>query len=222
MDRGVKIVLASGILAVGIAAAMLFRHPSPRARAPRPESPDGLVLRQENDPPLAQPPAMDRFTAQIHSPAEAPPPAGQSDRLRPGPGPDDPGQPPPPPTMARSYPPFRDRTASPGVASRGREATPGDRAHRRPRTHKIVDGDTLAQLAERYLGDAGRYLEIYQANRDLLPSPEVLPIGVELRIPPQRPPGPSSADVSPQQPLVPVAPASRLHGANHLRPNTVN
>jgi nucleoid-associated protein YgaU len=52
--------------------------------------------------------------------------------------------------------------------------------------HKVADGDTLRALAHRYLGNADRSGEIYEANRDVLPNPEVLPIGVELKIPPRR------------------------------------
>jgi nucleoid-associated protein YgaU len=49
--------------------------------------------------------------------------------------------------------------------------------------HRIVDGDTLAGLAQRYLGSSARFREIYDANRDQLPGPDLLPIGVEVRIP---------------------------------------
>ncbi len=62
------------------------------------------------------------------------------------------------------------------------------------RTHKVVDGDSLDTLAERYLNDAARAAEIYQMNRDVLSSPLVLPIGVELNIPPR----------DNQRPVVPV------------------
>ncbi len=50
--------------------------------------------------------------------------------------------------------------------------------------HRIVDGDTLAVLASRYLGDAIRSVDIFDYNRDLLASPELLPIGKDIRIPP--------------------------------------
>ena len=50
--------------------------------------------------------------------------------------------------------------------------------------HKIVDGDTLAALAARYLGNTTRGVDIYDYNRDVLPSPELLPIGKDIRIPP--------------------------------------
>lgn len=53
------------------------------------------------------------------------------------------------------------------------------------RTHRIVDGDTLGRLAERFLGDANRYEEIYALNESQLPDPNILPIGAELKIPPR-------------------------------------
>jgi phage tail protein X len=52
-----------------------------------------------------------------------------------------------------------------------------------PATHKIIDGDSLEQLAERYLGSASRAAELFEANRGVLARPELLPIGVELKIP---------------------------------------
>lgn len=51
------------------------------------------------------------------------------------------------------------------------------------RTHVVVDGDSLQKLAERYLDDPTRDGEIYRLNRAVLANPELLPIGVELRIP---------------------------------------
>lgn len=49
--------------------------------------------------------------------------------------------------------------------------------------HVVANGDTLEKLAERYLSNAGRALEIFDLNRDQLSNPHLLPIGVELRIP---------------------------------------
>jgi nucleoid-associated protein YgaU len=49
--------------------------------------------------------------------------------------------------------------------------------------HRIVDGDTLPKLAVAYLGDGDRYLDIFEANRDVLSDPRLLPIGAELAIP---------------------------------------
>jgi nucleoid-associated protein YgaU len=59
--------------------------------------------------------------------------------------------------------------------------SPADRLVR----HKIADGDTLSKLAATYLDGGDRYLEIFDLNRDVLTSPDLLPIGRELKIPPR-------------------------------------
>jgi nucleoid-associated protein YgaU len=64
-------------------------------------------------------------------------------------------------------------------ATAGRPAAPP----RPSRQHRIVDGDTLPRLADYYLGDERRYLEIFQANRHLLVQPDLLPLGERLWIP---------------------------------------
>jgi nucleoid-associated protein YgaU len=51
------------------------------------------------------------------------------------------------------------------------------------RVHTVVDGDSLPKLAARYLRDAKRSSEIFTLNRDVLKSPDLLPIGIELKIP---------------------------------------
>ena len=51
------------------------------------------------------------------------------------------------------------------------------------RTHIVVDGDSLERLASRYLSDPKRSREIYELNRETLSSPDLLPIGAELKIP---------------------------------------
>jgi hypothetical protein len=52
-----------------------------------------------------------------------------------------------------------------------------------PRTHVVVDGDSLERLANRYLSDPRRTREIYELNREVLSAPDLLPIGAELKIP---------------------------------------
>jgi nucleoid-associated protein YgaU len=59
--------------------------------------------------------------------------------------------------------------------------TPNDEVE--PRTHIVVDGDSLERLANRYLSDPQRSREIYELNREVLSAPDLLPIGAELRIP---------------------------------------
>jgi hypothetical protein len=69
------------------------------------------------------------------------------------------------------------------------EVAAAKEAQRKPgplwRKHRIVEGDTLATLAQRYLGDASRSGEIHVANIDRLANPEILPLGVTLLIPPR-------------------------------------
>ncbi len=52
-----------------------------------------------------------------------------------------------------------------------------------PQRHRIVDGDTLEGLAERYLGERHHWPLILAANSQTLVTPELLPIGVEIEIP---------------------------------------
>jgi nucleoid-associated protein YgaU len=52
-----------------------------------------------------------------------------------------------------------------------------------PRTHHVTAGDTLTRISVRYYGTALRWQEIYNANRDKLRNPDILPLDVELRIP---------------------------------------
>lgn len=80
-----------------------------------------------------------------------------------------------------------------------------------PRTHRIVDGDTLSGLATKYLGRADRFGEIYEANRDVLRSPDVLPLGAMLKIP--------SAEEPPPMQIGPMVPLSTTPAA---APNAAN
>lgn len=52
-----------------------------------------------------------------------------------------------------------------------------------PQTHVVKQGDTLSELAYKYLGTSTRFLEIYEANRDQLKSPNDLRVGMTIRIP---------------------------------------
>ncbi|WP_280215861.1 LysM peptidoglycan-binding domain-containing protein [Nocardia cyriacigeorgica] len=66
------------------------------------------------------------------------------------------------------------------------------------RTHDTVEGDTLADLADRYYGDAGKWSVIADANG--ITDPATLPIGQLLWIPDSAVPGTMPAP-SPPQPL---------------------
>ena len=204
MDRGVRIVLASVVLLGGILLAMPFRRPWRPAVLSEPDLQGELVLGQESGPAAAEPAIPPRTTARI-APAASNPLAPPTDATT-APEPTDASL--SPPALPRSYPRSLDESGSGWSRPIELETNWSGRSHESARTHKIVDGDTLATLAERYLGDAGRSLELYEVNRDLLPNPEVLPIGLELKIPPRQEEAASSPSVMPQEPLVPIPPAS--------------
>lgn len=56
-------------------------------------------------------------------------------------------------------------------------------ARRSARKHVVQEGETLFSLASRYYNDSTRFVELYQANREVLKTPEQLPEGAELVIP---------------------------------------
>jgi len=49
--------------------------------------------------------------------------------------------------------------------------------------HVVKPGETLSGLASRYLGSVARYPEIFEANRDILETPDDLRLNMRLRIP---------------------------------------
>ena len=174
MQRGAKIALASGIVIAGLAGASLFRKPAkPAASAD------------------AEPAPIDRAATSLveHDPADA---ARLSDRVDPvsaaaeslAPSSSaDAGRSPSPPRKAADV-----QAAPQSQHADEHDESPVDRAGRTPprrrgRTHRVRDGDTLSLLAADYLGSSQRYLEIFEANRDLLKNPDLLPIGAELKIP---------------------------------------
>jgi len=51
------------------------------------------------------------------------------------------------------------------------------------KTYVVEEGDTLTSIARRFYGKGTKWTVIYEANRDVLSSPDRLPVGVRLRIP---------------------------------------
>lgn len=49
--------------------------------------------------------------------------------------------------------------------------------------HVVQGGDTLSKIAKRHLDDAGRYMEIFNANKDQLKDPDKIFPGQKLVIP---------------------------------------
>lgn len=49
--------------------------------------------------------------------------------------------------------------------------------------HTVTSGETLSKIAKAYLGDANRYMEIFNANKDQLSDPDKIKVGQKLTIP---------------------------------------
>ena len=58
------------------------------------------------------------------------------------------------------------------------------------KTYTVKSGDTLSKIAKEQLGDADRWREILDANKDVIKDPNVIQPGTELKIPtPKAEPG---------------------------------
>jgi nucleoid-associated protein YgaU len=73
--------------------------------------------------------------------------------------------------------------ARPGADPASVAVKPAAAARRPARKHVVQEGETLFSLASRYYNDSTRFVELYQANREVLTTPEQLPEGAELVIP---------------------------------------
>lgn len=65
----------------------------------------------------------------------------------------------------------------------GREST-GPAAAAGRATYVVEEGDTLTSTARHVLGDGSRWREIYELNKDRISDPDVVPVGIELKLPP--------------------------------------
>jgi hypothetical protein len=181
-DPAVKVALASSILLSGILAAVAFR-PDPAASNPAGHSLSELMALRNRRLPEKQVSAPKVNEVKDNAACSAPvqtSAADSSPRIPKVLAPLD--NPPPIPAFSSKYP-------GDGPVSAGGWGMPLDppqeekQPDKGPHVHKIVDGDTLAALAERYLGSPSRAMEIFEINRNVLNDPELLPIGAELKIP---------------------------------------
>ena len=58
------------------------------------------------------------------------------------------------------------------------------KAAKEVKKHVVVSGDTLSAIAKKYYDDAGKYMKIYEANKDVIgDNPDLIKPGMELIIP---------------------------------------
>lgn len=68
-------------------------------------------------------------------------------------------------------------------ARRAEEAAQAQAEAEKPRTYVVKSGDSLSKIAKELLGDAKRWPEIFEANRDKIKDPNLIYPGQELLIP---------------------------------------
>jgi nucleoid-associated protein YgaU len=49
--------------------------------------------------------------------------------------------------------------------------------------YTVQAGDTLSKLAKAHLGDAKRYMEIFNLNKNILKDPDMIKVGQKLQLP---------------------------------------
>ena len=54
------------------------------------------------------------------------------------------------------------------------------------RTYTVKSGDTLSKIAKEMYGDAGKYPQIFEANKSMLKDPDKIYPGQVLRVPPEQ------------------------------------
>ncbi|HEX5103499.1 MAG TPA: hypothetical protein VFV87_06790 [Pirellulaceae bacterium] len=181
--RAKQLACAAGVLGAGVVLAWPFRQDAPPALPP-PAAPIDLALRRPDVALAAGPPGesspavgldvIDGAGNLVHVQTAA----YSSTR----PSLEDLG---PPPEMPIDFAPVA--VSPPSTAYVPRSLAPPSLAQKpmRPRQYTLRDGDTLEDLAKRMLGSESRAREIFEANRAVLPSPDLLPIGVTIVIPPR-------------------------------------
>ena len=51
------------------------------------------------------------------------------------------------------------------------------------RTYTVQPGDSLSKISKQFYGDANKYMNIFEANKDKMSDPDKVKVGTELRIP---------------------------------------
>lgn len=174
------------MLGVGLAVAMLFRRGDD---APLP-LPNATVVAKAELPPLVMSTTAPVPTATLMEPQFSPQPPIPATTVSSVANAEPPGELPTMPVGAGprviavdTGPSMAPAAGRPVYAVEGpSEVTPPD-GESGYRVHVIHNGDTLERLAERYMSDGARALELFDLNRDVLENPHLLPLGVELRIP---------------------------------------
>jgi nucleoid-associated protein YgaU len=175
MSVGKKLTIVLSVVIVGVSTALLFSKESSPLRFWRGASDDPFAQQVErrvgapewnpNAATTMPPPAA---TAAITQPRALPPEPTSYQTMRP---------------VGTLLAPIDGIVDSEPAVQAAPEATPSSYQSSGELRHTVEDGDNLTKIALRYLGRADAYHQIYELNRDVLSTPDLLPIGAVLRIP---------------------------------------
>lgn len=184
-----KVGLALGILLIGVVASLFHRNdaPDPDREAPslaHPTDLDNRIRHQRHTPylPNNEPPTPEvARVAEGLVPEVAPEIPGQSRPLSSSPVPE-PVRPNVPrervvpvPAPGSDIAGLDSTLTKPSAAGRNEKTNLG--------THEVVAGETLSSISLKYLGTNRRFMDVYEANRDVLRGPNDLVVGMKLKIP---------------------------------------
>lgn len=204
---GAAMVAAGVVLAAPLGGAVAKRwslEPWTGARSmPMSAVPGGVTVMPASPAPPATGPAA-AYPWPDQPPAESPAPLPRSDYAPPPPPAQLPPAPAalaaPSPTLGGTYrstlemppPPLLDGQRPPPLAvSWSASPVPQAATSARmmppalvPATYTVRDGDDLTAIASRFYGHPAAAAAVWSANRETVPDPDLLPIGVELKLPP--------------------------------------
>lgn len=174
MSRDQKIGLALGILLVGAVAAFFYRHEESTV-SPLPELKSAAEMdRRISEGPLAP---------YVNTPATNRTPSNTVDELDSGLQEAPIGLVPHPIALEPDQSAGSQTRFASSTNKAAGSTTAGVNVSVPQTTHTVKRGDTLSSIAAQYLGNAARFEEVYEANRDRLRDANDLKIGQELRIP---------------------------------------
>lgn len=186
MHRDTQIGLAMSIVLIGFAAALCFPRDSREATPALPLSEARKLDAEIERLPVRTYTNLDTATEEqstvaLRPPGTAFPPAESPFDVRIS------TQPAPAPEFADDPKPTG-RTPQTGTIASHHPATlesadADSPTQEQELVHIVRSGDTLSGLAQQYLGSVARYHEIFEANQDVLETPDDLKLNMRLRIP---------------------------------------
>jgi nucleoid-associated protein YgaU len=74
-------------------------------------------------------------------------------------------------------------STAPAAPTSPAKPTPTTAAPAAARTYTVVAGDNLSKIAKKFYGDAKKWKQIFEANRDTVKNPDLIHPGQVLKIP---------------------------------------